>query len=354
MKKSGLRAILQAAMEPDESPATRDSLQALARATAAILAGMPEEQAASQSGLGLDELRALRQEELSRMAAQAGRGKPARTLQFISSVQAARQAGEAQARRARRQVLPSAPPAEAEIAAPNLIELAPDTLQPIPRPAARAIEAPPDTASPHEIEPPERVSILPFAPSAILNEPTGSQTIAMPAIADLSAPLPFAQSSPPSTARTPGAQHAQSDQNAFPSWLKATPAKEDGALPFRKSAPPPAPAGHTEDDALPFRKSALPPPPAPVPQRPSQPPPAPETLTPQDLERIQKITLAQYAYICAVTRMHRGDIAGVLHQFAMTKPVWKALHTLWNDRFSADPVLKQRFEILIEKRMHST
>lgn len=329
-------------------PAQADNeLKLLARVTASIQAGASEEHAALRAGITSAQLQTLRQERLGEMAALASRGRLSQSLRFSAEVAAQQNQLKTLAKEARRNVLPSSVTAEPSPGnalplprgqtQPNIIELEPQS-------------APPETAAPAEIPEPAAVrgQALPFTqaaapPKSVLHQETGARTIAMPAILELSTTLPFTETIP-STLRTPEINQETLD-------LSGKQFNENAATPWAKpirSAETPAPV-----DVLPFRKSTPPPMSIPAPIPVESPAPQAETLLPADLERIQKITLAQYAHICATTRAHRGDISEVLHQFAMSPTVWRALHSLWRERFASDPVLKQRCEILIEKRTQS-
>lgn len=339
-------------------PAQADNeIKLLARVTASIQAGASEEHAALRAGITSAQLQTLRQERLGEMAALASRGRLSQSLRFSAEVAAEQNQLKTLAKEARRNVLPSSVTAEPspENAVPlpqgqvhpNIIELEPQSAPP-------ETQAPPETAAPAEIPEPAAVRgpALPFTqaaapPKNVLHQETGANTIAMPSIPELSTPLPFIETTP-STLRTPEINQKtvdlsgkQLNENAATPWAKPirsaeTPAPAD-VLPFRKSTPPPMSIPASIPVSIPVERPA----------------PQAETLLPADLERIQKITLAQYAHICATTRAHRGDISEVLHQFAMSPTMWRALHSLWRERFTSDPVLKQRCEILIEKRTQS-
>ncbi|WP_437665479.1 hypothetical protein [Sorangium sp. So ce1182] len=192
--------------------------------------------------------------------------------------------------------------------------------------------------------------------------------------------LPFARPtpSPPADKALPFARPTPSppDDKALP-FSRPTPSPpDDKALPFSRPTPsPPA------DRALPFSRPA---PPAtswrtvkdetaPLPplaeslaalpfQQPSstggRPPsashaqPAARADAGMDAEtkrRVERISFAQYARICADMREHPNHIEQIRSHYGLDPQGWAALHAMWHERFQSNPTLKARWQALVEQ-----
>jgi hypothetical protein len=79
--------------------------------------------------------------------------------------------------------------------------------------------------------------------------------------------------------------------------------------------------------------------------------PPPPALSEADRKRVEAITLNEYAHICATVRLHPDHIAWIRNQLHFNEAAWKALHTLWQERFAKSPELKERWQTLIRIKM---
>ncbi|WP_433936258.1 hypothetical protein AB3662_16330 [Sorangium cellulosum] len=223
--------------------------------------------------------------------------------------------------------------------------------------------------------------------------------------------LPFSRPNPPPAAdkALPFSRPvAPPSDNALPFSRPVAPPAADNALPFSRPAPPPAadkalPFSHQSpsppaDNALPFSRQSPSPPadnalpfarPAasPAPPRASsrdeavpRPPPLPTgswalpfqqpssgdgspantslsrsaagTRPEVDAEmkrRVERISLAQYARICADVREHPAHVHEIQGHYGLDPQSWTALHTMWHERFQSDPALKARWQALVEQ-----
>ncbi|MGK4005426.1 hypothetical protein WMF31_22550 [Sorangium sp. So ce1036] len=191
--------------------------------------------------------------------------------------------------------------------------------------------------------------------------------------------LPFARpgSSPPADGALPFARPGSSPpaDGALPFARPSPPPPADSALPFaRPSAPPPV------DSALPFARPSAPPAASRPPldegvtiprQRPErswalpfqQPnadgapsedaavsePAIPARADAATMRNVQRITLAQYARICASTRDYPEQLQQIQRHYGLTPQAWEALHATWHERFQRDPALKARWQALVER-----
>ncbi|WP_044985955.1 hypothetical protein [Sorangium cellulosum] len=260
----------------------------------------------------------------------------------------------------------AATPAEASLNATRIGAVSPlsaDKALPF---ARSAPVAPTDKALPFSrpSPPPPADNALPFARTGPI-APTDK------------APLPFSRSapSPPADNALPFSRSAPSPpaDNALPFSRPAPPPPADKALPFaRPASSPPA------DSALPFTRSA---PAQPVrdetaplpPQRssgswalPFQQPssasgtPASASTSPpaaraqaevdeQEMRRVERITLGEYAHICADLRERPGHEQQIQSRVGLSPQGWAALHAMWHERFQSNPALKARWQALIEQ-----
>ncbi|WP_437615287.1 hypothetical protein WMF20_18085 [Sorangium sp. So ce834] len=223
-----------------------------------------------------------------------------------------------------------------------------DTALPFSRPTP---SPPADNAMPfaRPSPPPPADNALPFARTASV-APTDK------------APLPFSRSTPSPPA-----------DNALPFSRPAPPPPADKALPFsRPASPPPA------DSVLPFARSAPAQPvrdeTAPLPpqrssgswalpfQQPSSASGTPASASPatsaaraqadvekQEMRRVERITLGEYAHICAELRERPGHDQQIQSRYGLSPQGWAALHAMWHERFQSDPALKARWQALIEQ-----
>ncbi|WP_437640124.1 hypothetical protein [Sorangium sp. So ce854] len=222
-------------------------------------------------------------------------------------------------------------------------------------------------------------SALPFSrpsPSAPADNALPFSRPASPPAADSA--LPFSRKSAASTADIPlppsRANPSPPADKALP-FSRANPSPPaDKALPFSRANPsPPA------DKALPFSRPASSSPPratrdeaaprpSPLPsgswalpfQQPSSgdgppanAPPSPSAagarVDAAMIRRVERISLAQYARICADVREHPAHVQEIQRHYGLDPQSWAALHTRWHERFQADPALKARWQALVEQ-----
>ncbi|XXX81287.1 hypothetical protein WMF30_21235 [Sorangium sp. So ce134] len=282
---------------------------------------------------------------------------------------------------------PSAPPAESAArpaaAGMDTTRIGTASALPIDRalPFSRAASAPPaDSALPFSrtASAPPADNALPFArpvPSPPADSALPFSRAASAPPADSALPFSRAASAPPADNALPFARPVPSPpaDNALPFSRTASVPPADNALPFARPVPsPPA------DSALPFsRPSASPPvPPDTAPQPPQrspsgwalpfqQPssasgPPANASISgaaaraqagaeDQEMRRVERITLGEYAHICADLREHPGHQQQIQSRYGLSSKAWAALHAMWHERFQSDPALKARWQALIEQ-----
>ncbi|WP_437593395.1 hypothetical protein [Sorangium sp. So ce1000] len=198
--------------------------------------------------------------------------------------------------------------------------------------------------------------------------------------------LPFARPtpSPPADNALPFARPASSPpaDNALPFARPASSPPADNALPFSRPTPsPPA------DNALPFaRPGQSPAPSQPVrgeiapqpPQIPTgrwalpflqpsavvEPPASPSLAEPavqahagvdddETMRRVERISLARYARLCADLRDHPNHIPQIQSHYGLTPQSWVALHTIWHERLESDPALKAQWQALVDQSARS-
>ncbi|WP_437978227.1 hypothetical protein WMF11_17275 [Sorangium sp. So ce295] len=198
-------------------------------------------------------------------------------------------------------------------------------------------------------------------------------------------PLPFSQpvSSPPATDPLPFSRPASSPPagNPLPFSRPASSPPADNVLPFSRPTPsPPA------DNALPFARPGQ----SPAPPRPArgeiapQPPQIPTGswalpfLQPSAVEpstspspaepaaqahagaeddemmrRVERISLARYASLCADMRDHPNHIPQIQSHYGLTPQSWIALHRSWHERLESDPALKAQWQALLDRSARS-
>ncbi|WP_437553002.1 hypothetical protein WME97_17180 [Sorangium sp. So ce367] len=198
-------------------------------------------------------------------------------------------------------------------------------------------------------------------------------------------PLPFSQpvSSPPATDPLPFSRPASSPPagNPLPFSRPASSPPADNVLPFSRPTPsPPA------DNALPFARPGQ----SPAPPRPArgeiapQPPqiptgswalpflqpsavepsasPSPAEPTAQAhagaeddemMRRVERISLARYASLCADMRDHPNHIPQIQSHYGLTPQSWIALHRSWHERLESDPALKAQWQALLDQSARS-
>ncbi|WP_438010482.1 hypothetical protein WME89_18670 [Sorangium sp. So ce321] len=177
--------------------------------------------------------------------------------------------------------------------------------------------------------------------------------------------LPFARPTPP-----PPVDKALPFSRPTPSppadkalpFSRPTPSPPaDRALPFSRPAPPAASLRTIKDEtaplpplaeilaALPFQQPSStggPPPNA------SHAQPAARADAGVDAEtkrRVERISFAQYARICADMRDHPNHIEQIRSHYGLDPQGWAALHTMWHERFQSNPTLKARWQALVEQ-----
>ena len=146
------------------------------------------------------------------------------------------------------------------------------------------------------------------------------------------APAPAVQTPPPAPTPPPA---------AAPPAATPPPAAPPHAGPPRPSVDPPTapiPRGTSRPSSvLPFTKAA---------SKPAE--PKAQTAA---AARVEGISLAQYAQICADVRAWPSHVDRIRGHYGLDNEAWKALHTLWYARFDHDPPLRARFQSLVEQRL---
>ncbi|XYI01984.1 hypothetical protein ACMHYB_20305 [Sorangium sp. So ce1128] len=233
-------------------------------------------------------------------------------------------------------------------------------------PFARPIPSPPaDNALPfaRPIPSPPADNALPFA-RPIPSPPADN---ALPFARPIPSPpadnaLPFARPipSPPADSALPFSRPTPSPpaDKALP-FSRPTPSPPaDKALPFSRPAPPAASSRAVKDEtaplpplaeswALPFQQpSSTGGPPANA--SPSQ-PAARAGVDAETTRRVERISLAQYARICADMRDHPNHIQEIRSHYGLDPQGWAALHAMWHERFHSNPALKARWQALVEQ-----
>ncbi|WP_437941529.1 hypothetical protein [Sorangium sp. So ce341] len=267
----------------------------------------------------------------------------------------------------------SAPPAEstATPAAASLNATRIGAVSPLPAdsalPFARSAPvATIDTALPFSrpTPPPPADKALPFArPSP---PPPADKALPFARTAPIAptdkAPLPFSRStpSPPADKALPFARSTPSPpaDKALPFARPASPPPADSALPFARSAPaqpvrdetaPLPPQRSSGSWALPFQQPSTA---SGAPASTSPPTSAPRAqaeVDEQEMRRVKRITLGEYAHICADLRERPGHEQQIQGRYGLSPQGWAALHAMWHERFQADPALKARWQALIEQ-----
>ncbi|WP_437681537.1 hypothetical protein [Sorangium sp. So ce131] len=193
---------------------------------------------------------------------------------------------------------------------------------------------------------------LPFARSAPPPPPNPALPFARPTPSPPADPaLPFARSAPPPPA-----------DPALPFARPTPPSAADPALPFARPARPPEvsprargktmalpPQQPTGSWALPFQPSgAAGGPPADTSD--SQPAaPAHVDAEAEVMDSVQRITLAQYVYICARAREDPDQVHMIQQQYGLNPMSWTTLHLVWRERFQRDPALRARWKALLDE-----
>ncbi|HTN91291.1 MAG TPA: hypothetical protein VL242_46800 [Sorangium sp.] len=65
--------------------------------------------------------------------------------------------------------------------------------------------------------------------------------------------------------------------------------------------------------------------------------------------RVERISFAQYARICADMRDHPNHIEQIRSHYGLDPQGWAALHAMWHERFQSNPTLKARWQALVEQ-----
>ncbi|WP_438036389.1 hypothetical protein [Sorangium sp. So ce204] len=183
-------------------------------------------------------------------------------------------------------------------------------------------------------------------------------------------PLPFSRpsSSPPAGNPLPFSRPASSPpaDNALP-FSRPTPSPPaDKALPFARPGQSPAPARPARGEiapqppqiptgswALPFlQPGAVEPPASPMPTEPAAQPHA-GADDDEMMRRVERISLARYARLCADMRDHPNHIPQIQSHYGLTPQSWIALHRSWHERFESDPALKAQWQALLGQSARS-
>ncbi|WP_437580510.1 hypothetical protein [Sorangium sp. So ce887] len=69
----------------------------------------------------------------------------------------------------------------------------------------------------------------------------------------------------------------------------------------------------------------------------------------QEMRRVERITLGEYARICADARDRSRHIQQIQSHYGLSPQGWAALHAMWHERFRSDPALKARWQALVEQ-----
>ncbi|WP_437931026.1 hypothetical protein WMF37_17930 [Sorangium sp. So ce291] len=177
--------------------------------------------------------------------------------------------------------------------------------------------------------------------------------------------LPFSRPtpSPPADKALPFSRPTPSPpaDSALP-FSRPTPSPPaDKALPFSRPAPPAASSRTVKDEtaplpplaerwaALPFQQPSSTGGPA---SNASHSPPAARANAGADAEttrRVERISFAQYARICADMRDHPNHIEQIRTHYGLDPQGWAALHAMWHERFQSSPTLKARWQALVEQ-----
>ncbi|WP_437839959.1 hypothetical protein [Sorangium sp. So ce1153] len=176
--------------------------------------------------------------------------------------------------------------------------------------------------------------------------------------------LPFARPapSPPADKALPFAPPAPSPpaDKALPFSRPTSPPPADKALPFSRPAPPAASSRTVKDEtaplppvaeswALPFQQPSST---GGLPSNASHAQPAARVNAGVDAEttrRVERISFAQYARICADMRDHPNHIEQIRSHYGLDPQGWAALHAMWHERFQSNPTLKARWQALVEQ-----
>ncbi|CAN93278.1 hypothetical protein sce3119 [Sorangium cellulosum So ce56] len=222
-------------------------------------------------------------------------------------------------------------------------------------PFARPAPVPPaDNALPFA-----RPAPVPPADNALpFSRPASSPPAANPLPFSQPAPVPAADNALPFSrpASSPPAAHAL----PFSRPTRSPPA--DNALPFARPGQSPAPSRPARGEiapqppqiptgswALPFlQPSAAEPSASPSPAEPA----AQAHAGMEDdeaMRRVERISLARYARLCADLRDHPNLIPQIQSHYGLTPQSWIALHRIWHERLESDPALKAQWQALIDQ-----
>ncbi|WP_437993831.1 hypothetical protein [Sorangium sp. So ce145] len=178
--------------------------------------------------------------------------------------------------------------------------------------------------------------------------------------------LPFSRpaSSPPAANPLPFSRPASSPPaaNALPFSRPTRSPPADNALPFARPGQSPAPSRPARGEiapqppqiptgswALPFlQPSAAEPSASPSPAEPA----AQAHAGMEDdeaMRRVERISLARYARLCADLRDHPNLIPQIQSHYGLTPQSWIALHRIWHERLESDPALKAQWQALIDQ-----
>ncbi|MGK3982426.1 hypothetical protein WME99_05280 [Sorangium sp. So ce136] len=176
--------------------------------------------------------------------------------------------------------------------------------------------------------------------------------------------LPFSRPtpSPPADKALPFSRPTPSPpaDKALPFSRPAPSPPADKALPFSRPAPPAASSRTIKDEtaplpplaeswALPFQQPSSA---GGLPSNVSPSRPAARANAGVDAEttrRVERISFAQYARICADMRDHPNHIEQIRTHYGLDPQGWAALHAMWHERFQSNPTLKARWQALVEQ-----
>jgi hypothetical protein len=338
------------------------TLEELAAIAAALEAGLPREEVLAGAGLSREAWEVAQQRWLSKLAAQASRGELGPSRRYIELVAEQRDLATAKAQQLRKK-------ADGEMPVPPVAHLSPlqgARLDGATPPPAGVLEARPSFQMPRDMPEPVAPAVLPVeqqAPSAAPAQRSTLPTRARPGATMVGvlrpfaaeAALPFARSSAPletpQASKDMGSTMAATapSQHVPESWALPfqRPKTESWALPFQQPKPessnPRVQQPASESWGLPFQR----------PDHEASSPPYAAPAQPDAPARAlgDPEALVQYARICAAVRAYPEHIRQIQDHYGLDAQRWTALHKLWHERFQRDPVLRTRWQALIEQEM---
>jgi hypothetical protein len=73
----------------------------------------------------------------------------------------------------------------------------------------------------------------------------------------------------------------------------------------------------------------------------------------ETMRRVERISLARYARLCADLRDHPNHIPQIQSHYGLTPQSWIALHRSWHERLESDPALKAQWQALVDQSAQS-